>query len=362
MTICQQCGMPCEPNEYHPFAACLMFKGCHDSRVVRANLPQLAAASVDAEALARKFHDVYERLAAQFGYETRKDTRSFDPESANGKLMIAVCRELSATAVAPAVAEPDEIKFTAEFLRQQERLQNFALPVYFRAGLLACRELMARFVEVESPSIAASIRANWVPVLGDDPGRPRRYNWNEVAEGGEEGPWTAIPIPLNREACCEALVALYNITQRTDWEEYIKTGMEAAPPERTTFDLDAFNGYTPGPWSMFLGNANGKGLIRIETDHAAPIAGIHICALTRSKENERNGLLIQEAPNLLAEVRRLRASSTPWREPLEAKCREWEESADANEGGNSDDVKFCYYHRQLAKELRDLIDKLAAQQ
>jgi hypothetical protein len=46
------------------------------------------------EALARLFHDSYERLAPQFGYETRNDTREFDPASTNGKLMIAVCGEI----------------------------------------------------------------------------------------------------------------------------------------------------------------------------------------------------------------------------------------------------------------------------
>jgi hypothetical protein len=44
--------------------------------------------------LAIKFHEVYERLAPSFGYETRKETRAFNPESANGKLMVAVCEEL----------------------------------------------------------------------------------------------------------------------------------------------------------------------------------------------------------------------------------------------------------------------------
>lgn len=46
------------------------------------------------EQLARLFHDTYERLAPQFGYETRDDTKQFDPESANGKLMIAVAGEV----------------------------------------------------------------------------------------------------------------------------------------------------------------------------------------------------------------------------------------------------------------------------
>ncbi len=35
---CSDCGMPCKVDEYHPFAACLMFKACHNSEVVRANL------------------------------------------------------------------------------------------------------------------------------------------------------------------------------------------------------------------------------------------------------------------------------------------------------------------------------------
>ena len=45
--------------------------------------------------LARRFHDVYERLAPEYGYTTRTDTREFDPQSNNGRLMIAVCGEVA---------------------------------------------------------------------------------------------------------------------------------------------------------------------------------------------------------------------------------------------------------------------------
>lgn len=44
--------------------------------------------------LARRFHEAYERLAPAFGYETRQETRDFDPTSNNGRLMVAVCEEL----------------------------------------------------------------------------------------------------------------------------------------------------------------------------------------------------------------------------------------------------------------------------
>lgn len=65
----------------------------------------------------------------------------------------------------------------------QDAMLNPATQVMFRAGLLAAREYMAAFVEAESPSIAASIRANWWPSLGDDPGRPRRLHWDDVYLG-----------------------------------------------------------------------------------------------------------------------------------------------------------------------------------
>ncbi len=44
--------------------------------------------------LAILFHETYERLAPHFGYETRPETKAFDPASKNGKLMIATCGEI----------------------------------------------------------------------------------------------------------------------------------------------------------------------------------------------------------------------------------------------------------------------------
>ncbi len=40
---CAECGMPVTLGEYHPFAACLMFKGCQDSSVVRTNLETITS-------------------------------------------------------------------------------------------------------------------------------------------------------------------------------------------------------------------------------------------------------------------------------------------------------------------------------
>lgn len=49
---------------------------------------------IDSLKLAIKFHDTYERLAPSFGYETRKETKIFDPFTPNGQLMLAVCQEV----------------------------------------------------------------------------------------------------------------------------------------------------------------------------------------------------------------------------------------------------------------------------
>lgn len=67
-------------------------------------------------------------------------------------------------------------------------MRNPVSRVMFRAGLIACREYMARFVEQGgNPDIAASIRANWWPVLGPDPGPPRLFDFSEIADEIAEG-------------------------------------------------------------------------------------------------------------------------------------------------------------------------------
>ena len=51
---------------------------------------------VSAEALAQRFHETYERLAPQYGYETRKESSVEwkDVPTNNKNLMIAVCSEI----------------------------------------------------------------------------------------------------------------------------------------------------------------------------------------------------------------------------------------------------------------------------
>lgn len=48
----------------------------------------------------------------------------------------------------------------------EDRVQEIAL-----SAAAVMREMLARFVEVDSPTIAQSIRANWIPNWGKDPGK-----------------------------------------------------------------------------------------------------------------------------------------------------------------------------------------------
>jgi hypothetical protein len=53
----------------------------------------------------------------------------------------------------------------------------------FRRGVQMCREMMARFVEQGGDlATAGSIRANWNPLWGADPGRPSDAEYQQDRE------------------------------------------------------------------------------------------------------------------------------------------------------------------------------------
>jgi len=64
------------------------------------SIEEIEKAYPEAYKWARKFHDLYEETAPMFGYETRKETKEFDPTSPNGRLMAYVCFNLINQALA----------------------------------------------------------------------------------------------------------------------------------------------------------------------------------------------------------------------------------------------------------------------
>lgn len=76
---------------------------------VIARLKASSRIRVDAEWLARIFHETYERLAPAFGYKTRSDTREFQPNSKNGRLMLATCATVVSEIEAALPPPPNEV-------------------------------------------------------------------------------------------------------------------------------------------------------------------------------------------------------------------------------------------------------------
>ena len=56
--------------------------------------------------ITKKFHDTYEKLSKDYDYETRKETRVFDINSSNGKLMYATVNEV----IKPILEENTKLK------------------------------------------------------------------------------------------------------------------------------------------------------------------------------------------------------------------------------------------------------------
>lgn len=102
---CAECGMWCEPDEYHPYAACLMFKACGNSKTVRDNLE----AVMDHARAAREGGAIVRESEAQVPVAATLDEAAADPA-----LTLDVARELLRDAAAgirslaaSATSEPD---------------------------------------------------------------------------------------------------------------------------------------------------------------------------------------------------------------------------------------------------------------
>lgn len=90
----------------------------HAHRILAAlSASNTPASGLADEDIARLFHDTYERLAPSFGYETRDDTKQFDPESPNGRLMVAVCGEV--TRSLRSTPAPDALREALEVAKRE---------------------------------------------------------------------------------------------------------------------------------------------------------------------------------------------------------------------------------------------------
>lgn len=80
--------------------------------------------------LAVKFHELYEKYAPEYGYETKETTKVFNASSPNGKLMIRVCREIVADHLAALAEKERETEYlkseiAEEIIGLQEQISVF---------------------------------------------------------------------------------------------------------------------------------------------------------------------------------------------------------------------------------------------
>lgn len=94
--------------------------------------------------ITKKFHDTYEKLSKDYDYETRKETRVFDINSSNGKLMYATVNEI----IKPILEENTKlINQQKEFIKY---LEDESKEVYRDGGLRQniFRQILQKYKEI----------------------------------------------------------------------------------------------------------------------------------------------------------------------------------------------------------------------
>lgn len=102
--------------------------------------------------ITKKFHDTYEKLASEYTYKTREDTKVFDINSNNGKLMYATVNEI----VSPILEENKKLK--EQLLVTQDNEETFRLEMEDITQILGLDE-DALFDDVKA--YARSLNDNW---------------------------------------------------------------------------------------------------------------------------------------------------------------------------------------------------------
>jgi hypothetical protein len=139
-TTCTECGMCCKPGEFHPFAACLMFKACHDGDVVRANLSALATPTTPAQPVAAQVN-LIDKDAALSAIYARIITPVYREDYCFNQGVNAAYGALAATApAAQAVAQTErDAAFSDTDLNLMRMWFEYAQD-HDRAGFLETRD------------------------------------------------------------------------------------------------------------------------------------------------------------------------------------------------------------------------------
>ena len=183
--------------------------------------------------LAIKFHEIYERLAPSFGYETRTETREFNPESANGKLMIAVCDEIAAHSFKlPAVAPLSE----AELERMWREWATGPVKTVVEFARAIESAVAARYTERIAELMELADRLKLEAQMHAQEARTANSTIAEIyqcvtGKTGEPGNWNGAEPVRKRIAELEASEARLAValTRYLSYDEYIFKGVRDQP-------------------------------------------------------------------------------------------------------------------------------------
>ena len=86
--------------------------------------------------ITKKFHDTYEKLASEYTYETREDTKVFDINSNNGKLMYATVNEIVSPILKENKKQKEVIDRAIEYLETKRIIEKAIIDVDVLEGIL----------------------------------------------------------------------------------------------------------------------------------------------------------------------------------------------------------------------------------
>ena len=131
--------------------------------------------------ITKKFHDTYEKLASEYTYETREDTKVFDINSNNGKLMYATVNEI----VSPILKENEQLKADYGTQAQIER------------DMLQQENKILKENAENNDKVVDKV--NWENMLLKKENQELKDNWSKLKEWVEEGMKNSLHIPYECE-------------------------------------------------------------------------------------------------------------------------------------------------------------------
>ena len=144
--------------------------------------------------ITKKFHDTYEKLASEYTYETREDTKVFDINSNNGKLMYATVNEI----VSPILKENEQLK------------ADYGTKVQVERDMLQQENKILKENAENNDKVVDKV--NWENQLLKKENKQLKNNWNKLKDYIVKEYYIHLPL----EASTTSIIILINKMQEIE--------------------------------------------------------------------------------------------------------------------------------------------------